>query len=164
VSVSGRILANLLDANLGLHVLGVRTRERILAPGATLTAVGEAVLEPIVENTSKTSNDVNTENRNAFRVRFRKPTPVSRSRSKSNASSSLDAFTVTNKSFESFVSGFGRAADFFHVASVVCFTIGFGATLHRVVQSSRHQRPREAVPPKTGGRRVPTFGKTASSL
>jgi hypothetical protein len=77
VSVSGRILANLLDANLGLHVLGVRTRERILAPGATLTAVGEAVLEPInVVKTSKTSNDVNTENRNAFRVRFRKPTPV----------------------------------------------------------------------------------------
>jgi E3 ubiquitin-protein ligase MUL1 len=133
VSVSGRILANLLDANLGLHVLGVRTRERILAPGATLTAVGEAVLEPIVENTSKTSNDVNTENRNAFRVRFRKPTPISRSRSKSNASS-LDAFTVTNKSFESFVSGFGRAADFFHVASVVCFAFGFGLTLHRVVR------------------------------
>jgi hypothetical protein len=135
VSVSGRILANLLDANLGLHVLGVRTRERILAPGATLTAVGEVVLEPIkTSKTPKTSNDVNTENRNAFRVRFRKPTPISRSRSKSNASSSLDAFTVTNKSFESFVSGFGRAADFFHVASVACFAFGFGATLHRVVR------------------------------
>ena len=135
VSVSGRILANLLDANLGLHVLGVRTRERILAPGATLTAVGEAVLEPIQKTSSNSSDDVNVRDKtDAFRVRFRKPTPSSRkTRSKSSASS-LDAFTVTNKSFESFVSGFGRAADATRVASVVCFAFGFGLTLHRVVR------------------------------
>ena len=156
-SVSGRILANLLDANLGLHVLGVRTRERVLAPGARLTAVGEAVLEPAprtpsrIENddTNATSNEPNiasgsTTNverasssaRDAFRVRFRKPSSSSSSSSSSgDECDAVDAFVVTHKSFDEIVAAFGRAGNAFRFASGVCFVLGFGLALRRVARA-----------------------------
>ena len=45
-SLRSRIIANALDVNAGLNVLGLRHRERVLAPGARLTAVGEAFIAP----------------------------------------------------------------------------------------------------------------------
>ena len=45
-SLHSRIIANALDVNMGLNVLGLRHRERVLAPGARLTAVGEAFIAP----------------------------------------------------------------------------------------------------------------------
>ena len=45
-SLQSRIIANALDVNAGLNVLGLRHRERVLAPGARLTAVGEAFIAP----------------------------------------------------------------------------------------------------------------------
>ena len=45
-SLHSRIIATALDVNMGLNVLGLRHRERVLAPGARLTAVGEAFIAP----------------------------------------------------------------------------------------------------------------------
>ena len=139
-SVSGRILANLLDANLGLHVLGTRTRERILAPGTRLTAVGEAVLEPAPRPSISGSK---SDDRHAFdasnavseyRVRFRKPSRdfTHSSRTRRDA---IDAFVVTNKSFDAFANGFGRAGNALRVLSAACFVLGFGLSLSRVVRA-----------------------------
>ena len=140
-SVSGRILANLLDANLGLHVLGTRTRERILAPGTRLTAVGEAVLEraprPSISSGSKSDDDAFDSSNASYRVRFRKPSrdftsDSSRTRRRDDA---MDAFTVTNKSFDAFANGFGRAGNALRVLSAACFVLGFGLSLSRVVRA-----------------------------
>jgi hypothetical protein len=140
-SVSGRILANLLDANLGLHVLGTRTRERILAPGTRLTAVGEAVLEraprPSISSGSKSDDDAFDSSNASYRVRFRKPSrdftsDSSRTRRRDDA---MDAFTVTNKSFDAFANGFGRAGNAFRALSVLSFVLGFGLSLSRVVRA-----------------------------
>ena len=149
-SVSGRILANLLDANLGLHVLGVRTRERVLAPGAKLTAVGEAVLEPAPRQRRKKTDDETSDpaptelsardqrgerDERGLRVRFREPTSSSSLRGSENEPDAIDAFSVTHKSFDEIVAAFGRAGSAFHAASVFCFVLGFGLTLNRVVRS-----------------------------
>lgn len=139
-SVSGRILANLLDANLGLHVLGTRTRERILAPGTRLTAVGEAVLEPAPRPSisgSKSNDRHAFDASNAvseYRVRFRKPSRdfTHSSRTRRDA---IDAFVVTNKSFDAFANGFGRAGNALRVLSAACFVLGFGLSLSRVVRA-----------------------------
>lgn len=143
-SVSGRILANLLDANLGLHVLGTRTRERILAPGTRLTAVGEAVLErvdsPRRESTSGSKSDdddvFDAFDSASYRVRFRKPSRDFTHRSShSTRRNAIDAFTVTNKSFDAFANGFGRAGNALRVLSAACFVLGFGLSLSRVVRA-----------------------------
>ena len=145
-SVSGRILANLLDANLGLHVLGTRTRERILAPGTRLTAVGEAVLErvdsPRRESTSGSKSDdddvFDAFDSASYRVRFRKPSSrdfTSRSSRNASRNAGIDAFTVTNKSFDAFANGFGRAGNALRVLSAACFVLGFGLSLGRVVRA-----------------------------
>jgi len=145
-SVSGRILANLLDANLGLHVLGTRTRERILAPGTRLTAVGEAVLErvdsPRRESTSGSKSDddgvFDSSNAASYRVRFRKPSSrdfTTRSSRNASRNAGIDAFTVTNKSFDAFANGFGRAGNALRVLSAACFVLGFGLSLGRVVRA-----------------------------
>ena len=139
-SVSGRILANLLDANLGLHVLGTRTRERILAPGTRLTAVGEAVLEPAPRPSisGSKSNDRHAFDASSavseYRVRFRKPSRdfTHSSRTRRDA---IDAFVVTNKSFDAFANGFGRAGNALRVLSAACFVLGFGLSLSRVVRA-----------------------------
>ena len=144
-SVSGRILANLLDANLGLHVLGVRTRERILAPGTRLTAVGEAVLErapgdPSSSNSKssaapKSDDDaLQVDRESSYRVRFRKPSRDFTSHT-SHTRGAIDAFTVTNKSFDAFAGGFGRAGNALRVLSAACFVMGFGLSLSRVVRA-----------------------------
>ena len=144
-SVSGRILANLLDANLGLHVLGVRTRERILAPGTRLTAVGEAVLErapgdPSISNSKSSSapksddDALQVDRESSYRVRFRKPSRDFTSHT-SHTRGAIDAFTVTNKSFDAFAGGFGRAGNALRVLSAACFVMGFGLSLSRVVRA-----------------------------
>ena len=113
-SVSGRILANLLDANLGLHVLGVRIRERILAPGTRLTAVGEAVLErapgdPSISNSKSSSapksddDALQVDRESSFGCVSRKPSRDFTSHT-SHTRGAIDAFTVTNKSFDAFSS------------------------------------------------------------
>ena len=144
-SVSGRILANLLDANLGLHVLGTRTRERILAPGTRLTAVGEAVLERVDERHVSTSGSKSDDDgvfdafdSASYRVRFRKPSSrdfTHRSSHTRARNAGIDAFTVTNKSFDAFANGFGRAGNALRVLSAACFVLGFGLSLGRVVRA-----------------------------
>lgn len=102
------ILASIVDANLGVHVLGVRTRERVITPGTTLTAIGEVYLNK--------SNE----------MRFRKPLASGSNSDKTNTKKSdqKNHFAVTTKSFETFVAGFGRAGRVFEVIGTGCFCVG----------------------------------------
>ena len=124
------VLRTIADANLGVHVLGVRTRERVLTPGTPLTAVGEVCLEPEPRRGSAAGND-DPGSRRRVRMRFRKPI-ARRSDATATANATDDdddektkrAFTVTHKSFDEFVDDFGRASSFFRVLSLGCLCVG----------------------------------------
>ena len=108
-----RIIANALDMNMGLNVLGLRHRERILAPGTELTAVGEVYLAPNNGPVGLDGSD------GAGELRLRRPRRRDKGhkgRDKGNESDEdkgavvpMDpaVFTVTQKPFSEYVDGFG---------------------------------------------------------
>ena len=117
-SLHSRIIANALDVNMGLNVLGLRHRERVLAPGARLTAVGEAFIAPNGGPVGVDGGD------GAGEIRLRRPRRRRRRRKRAVGDEESapgdgdgdgderprmdpNVFTVTQKPFDEYVDGFG---------------------------------------------------------
>ena len=127
------VLANLLDANLGVHVLGVRTRERVVPPGTQLTAIGEVYIDGDSMRFSKPAY--------GHSVASGSQTEKSSSNQKGN---NKKHFVVTNKAFDEFVSGFGRAGQIFEIVGTGCATVGFALVVAKLF-CARRVRRRESL-------------------
>ena len=144
-----RIIANALDMNMGLNVLGLRHRERILAPGTELTAVGEVYLAPNNGPVGLDGSD------GAGELRLRRPRRRDKGhkgRDKGNESDEdkgavvpMDpaVFTVTQKPFSEYVDGFGAWGKV-NAAAGLCFAVVGVLLCVRKVTRVRLMRWREA--------------------
>ena len=127
--VAAGFLTNLVDMNMGIHVLGTRHRERIIPPGTALTAVGEVTL-------GRGGDGAGVE------LRLRKPENRSEggSGSRGNRAGRTEAFTVTQRTFEEYVAGFGAWSRAFAVAGSALVVVGVGLAATRLVVARATRR------------------------
>ena len=123
--VAAGFLTNLVDMNMGIHVLGTRHRERIIPEGAALTAVGEVTV-------GRDGDGAGAE------LRLRRPAGATKGGSssrprRSNRADRPEVFTVTQRTFEEYVAGFGAWSRAFAVAGSALVVVGVGLAATRLV-------------------------------
>ena len=130
---------------MGIHMLGVRRREKILPPGAKLTAVGEVTLADVGGDDggpgANGGGGVASREPRSRELQMRRPRRRSRrergggGETKTKTTTTKPAFTVTQRDFDEYVDGLGTVGDFFHVTKTAFMLAGVGLLLNRFVRA-----------------------------